>query len=171
MGVQDGWRLCPRCGGELTRADDALVCAACGSRYYANSAPTASLLPVDDEGRVLLGRRAGEPDKGKWDALGGFLEEGEDPLDGLRRELREETGLEVEPGAYLGTWIDVYGEGEGAQATLNLVWTGRVVGGEMAPADDVAELRWFAADELPPPEECAFRCVAQMLSAWRQQQA
>jgi hypothetical protein len=41
----------------------------------------------------------------------------------------------------------------------------------MAPADDVAELRWFAPDELPPPEECAFDCVQAMLSAWRQQQA
>jgi ADP-ribose pyrophosphatase YjhB (NUDIX family) len=172
VGVQDGWRLCPRCGGALTRVDDgALGCPDCGSRYYAHSMPTANAIVVDGEGRVLMGRRAHEPEQGKWDVLGGFVHEGEEPEAALRRELKEETGLDVEPEGFLGAWLDVYGAGEGAVSTLNLVWTARVAGGEMAPADDVAELAWFAPDELPPPEECAFDCVEAMLSAWRQQQA
>src|SRR5580765_6539778 len=171
MGVQDGWRLCPRCGGALTRVEDgALGCGACGSRYYAHSMPTANAIVVDAEGRVLLGRRAREPEQGKWDVLGGFVHEGEDPEAALRRELQEETGLDVEPERFLGVWLDLYGEGEGAVSTLNLVWTVRVVGGEMAAADDVAELAWFAPAELPPPEECAFDCVQEMLSAWRHEQ-
>jgi len=44
------------------------------------------------------------------------------------------------------------------------VWEASVVSGEPSPADDVSELRWFALDELPPPEECAFRWVAPFLS-------
>jgi 8-oxo-dGTP diphosphatase len=171
VGVQDGWRLCPRCGGALSAVDDgALGCATCGSRYYAHSMPTANAIVVD-AGRVLLGRRAREPEQGKWDVLGGFVHEGEEPEAALRRELREETGLDVEAERFLGIWLDVYGEGEGAVSTLNLVWTARVTGGDMAPADDVAELRWFAPDELPAEDECAFACVWEMLSAWRQQQA
>ena len=47
----------------------------------------------------------------------------------------------------------------------------RVLGGEPQPADDVSELRWFAADELPPDEELAFECVGLALAAWRQQHA
>jgi 8-oxo-dGTP diphosphatase len=112
---------------------------------------------------VLLARRASEPDAGRWDLLGGFLEEGEHPLDGLRRELREETGLEVEPDAFLGVYMDTY-DGVDAMNVLNLVWQASVVSGDASPADDVAELRWFAPDELPPPEECAFRWVARFLS-------
>ncbi|HVM16465.1 MAG TPA: NUDIX domain-containing protein [Gaiellaceae bacterium] len=165
------WRWCPRCRTELELEDGSASCPACGFRQYAASAPTASALPVDDRGRVLLARRAIEPDKGKWDIVGGFLEEGEHPLDGLRREVREETGLEAEPLEFLTANVDRYGEGDDAVWTLNLVWTARVPGGEPEAADDVAELRWFAPDELPPPEACAFEHVAGVLRAWRDEQA
>jgi ADP-ribose pyrophosphatase YjhB (NUDIX family) len=117
-----------------------------------------------------MGRRAHDPEQGKWDVLGGFVHEDEEPEAALRRELKEETGLEVEADAFLGAWLDRYGGGEGAVSTLNLVWTAHATGGTMAAADDVSELRWFAVDELPPAEECAFDCVHAMLSAWRQQQ-
>jgi ADP-ribose pyrophosphatase YjhB (NUDIX family) len=131
---------------------------------YAQSAPAASALVVDDAGRILLGRRAYEPDAGLWDLLGGFLEEGEPPLDGLHRELLEETALEVEAGPFLGAFVDTYGDGDGATSVLNLVWKARVVAGEPRPADDVSELRWFELDELPPPSELAFRWVARFLA-------
>jgi 8-oxo-dGTP diphosphatase len=133
---------------------------------YANSAATASALVVNDRGRVLLARRAGEPRAGCWDAPGGFLEEWEHPLDALRRELREETGLEIEPLDFLGVWVDRYGDAPDARATLNLYWTARAVSGEEAPADDVSELRWFARDELPPADALAFRNNAQALAEW-----
>ena len=107
-----------------------LECPECGFVAYASSKATAGALVEDDEGRVLLARRAHEPFKGRWDIPGGFLEEGEHPLDGLRRELREETGLEVEPLEFLGVWMDRYGGDSTAEATLNLYWTARVTGGE-----------------------------------------
>jgi 8-oxo-dGTP diphosphatase len=125
---------------------------------------------VDDDGRVLLARRAVPVFHGYWDLPGGFLDEGEHPLDGLRRELREETGLEVEPSEFLGIWIDRYGDDEGAHATLNLYWTARVLGGEQEAADDVSELAWFRPNELPPPERLAFH-IAEVLATWREQHA
>jgi ADP-ribose pyrophosphatase YjhB (NUDIX family) len=163
----DGWRYCPRCRGELERGENRVSCPACGFVAYADSKPTAGALCVDEEGRVLLVRRAVEPHKGSWDVPGGFLEEGEHPLDGVRRELREETGLEVEPLEFLGIWMDRYGGDSTAQATLNMYWTARVASGQADPADDVSELRWFGADELPPPRELAFENVPKVLAAWR----
>ena len=166
MGELDGWRLCPRCGAELGGDAARLACDACGFIVYASSKPTAGALCVDN-GRVLLARRAHPPFEGFWDIPGGFLDEGEGPLDGLRRELKEETGLEVEPERFLGIWMDRYGGDSTAEATLNLYWTARVVGGDAAPADDVSELRWFNRDELPASDELAFENVPLVLAAWR----
>ena len=132
--------------------------------FWAQSAPTASALIVDGAERVLLARRAHEPDAGRWDLVGGFLEEGEAPLDGLRREVHEETGLEIEAGPFLGVFVDTYGDEVGATSVLNLVWEARVVSGEPVPADDVAELRWFSRDALPEQGELAFRWVAPFLA-------
>lgn len=167
MSELDGWKYCPRCREELEVGHGRVDCPACGFRTYASSKPTACALCVDDAGRVLLARRAGEPFKSAWDLPGGFLEEGEHPLDALHREVREETGLEVEPDRFLGIWMDRYGSGPGAQSTLNLYWTARIVSGEPAAADDVSELRWFAPDELPPAGEFAFQ-IAGVLSTWKE---
>src|SRR5439155_26143560 len=168
--VVDGWRSCPRCRSDLERGDGRVECPACGFVVYANSAPTACAVCLDGDGRVLLGRRAHEPYRGRWDIPGGFLEEDEHPLDCLRRELREETGLDVEPGEFFGVWMDRYGPGENEPVTLNLYWTARVTGGEAKAADDVAELRWFEPDELPGPEELGFRSLVDVLAAFREQQ-
>jgi ADP-ribose pyrophosphatase YjhB (NUDIX family) len=142
-------------------------CPACGFRNYASSKPTSSALCVDDEGRVMLSRRAIPPFEGSWDFPGGFLDEGEHPLDGVRRELKEEAGVEVEPLDLVGIWMDRYwGDGSSA-ATLNFYWTARIVNGDPMPADDVAEFRWFAPDEIPR-DELAFGHLDEVLAAWQE---
>ncbi|MDQ2983902.1 MAG: NUDIX hydrolase [Actinomycetota bacterium] len=166
MGELAGWTYCPRCGAELRGDPGRLDCAACAFVVYAASKPTASALCVDGT-KLLLVRRAVEPYLGYWDLPGGFLQEGEHPIEGLRRELLEETGLEVEPEQFLGTWMDTYGGDSTAEATLNMYWTVRVVSGELRADDDISEARWFELDELPSEEEIAFENVPQVLAAWR----
>jgi 8-oxo-dGTP diphosphatase len=161
------WRHCPRCGAHIDVEGGRAHCETCGYTQYESSSPTASAVLVDDAGRVLLARRAIEPERGKWDLPGGFLESGEHPLDGLRRELREETGLDVEPTQFVGVWMDVYGDS--GQSTLNLYWVCRA-NGEPHAADDIDEVRWFAPDELPSVDELAFTANASVLAAWRKQQ-
>jgi ADP-ribose pyrophosphatase YjhB (NUDIX family) len=170
MGELDDWTYCPRCRAELAGDSARLECPSCGFVVYASSKPTASALCVDD-GRLMLTRRAFEPFKGRWDLPGGFLDEGEHPLEGVKRELREETGLEIEPDRFFGIWIDRYGGDSTAATTLNLYWTARVVAGEPVPADDVTEIGWFAPQELPPDEELAFANVREVLRAWRDEHA
>jgi ADP-ribose pyrophosphatase YjhB (NUDIX family) len=168
MALLHGWTFCPRCATRLEREETHLHCPGCDSTYYANSAPCVSALIEDPEGRLLLARRAVEPFLGQWDCPGGFLEEGEHPFDGLRRELREETGLVAGAARFVGVWMDVYGDAPEAVATLNLYWAVQVVGeGDPLAADDVAELRWFSADALPGPGELAFTTLGDALAAWR----
>jgi ADP-ribose pyrophosphatase YjhB (NUDIX family) len=164
------WRHCPRCAAALLRAvpagddEERLACPACGLILYENPAPTASALVVDAGGRVLLTRRGIEPFLGMWDAPGGFIRPGESGEEAVRRELREETGLEIAVGEVLAIVPDTYGE-EGT-ATLNVFYLARVVGGDPAPASDVSELAWLAPAELPGAGQIAFRCVAEVLAQW-----
>jgi ribosomal protein S27AE len=66
VGLLHEWRRCPRCGAPVVPRDGRAECAACGYVAYANPAPAACALCVDDSGRILLTRRAWEPYAGNW---------------------------------------------------------------------------------------------------------
>jgi ADP-ribose pyrophosphatase YjhB (NUDIX family) len=159
MGALDGWRFCPICGEAIEKVEDRAECRACGYVAYANAVPGAEAVCFDERGRVLLGRRAFDPGRGLWDLPGGFLHEDELPLDALHREVREETGLEIEPVEFLGHWLEPYD----GRIVLCLAWTAHA-SGEGKAGDDLAELRWFAPGELPGPEELAFTHYVDVLS-------
>lgn len=162
-----GYRFCPKCAGELAarwiEERERLVCARCGFVLYVNPRPTTCAVVVEGE-QVMLVRRAIEPRRGCWDLPGGFLEKGEHPADGLKRELREETGLEVEILEPLGFFLDRYPEP--GETTLNLYFIARVTRGEPKPGSDVAEIRWFPRDALPPADQIAFPNNRAALEAW-----
>ena len=119
---------------------------------------------LERDGRVLLARRALEPRRGHWDLPGGFLDETEEPLDGLRREFREETGLDVEPVELLRHRHRAVRR---APRLLGHVDRARRRASR-SPADDVDELRWFARDELPA--EMAFPGQELVLRSWATRQ-
>jgi ADP-ribose pyrophosphatase YjhB (NUDIX family) len=141
-------------------------CPGCGVPSYLNPKPTAGAVVVDASGRVLLARRGIDPFRGLWDAPGGFVEPGESLEDAVRRELQEEAGVEIAVGRLVATVPDVY-DGDGSEPTINTFFECRIVAGEPQAADDVAELRWFEPDALPPSGEIAFECVRSALALWR----
>ena len=139
-------------------------CAGCGEPSYLNPKATAGAILLNGTGRVLLGRRGVQPFLGFWDIPGGFVEPGESLEACVQRELREEAGVEITVGRLVAAVPDTYGpEGD---ATINAFYECRLLSGAPKPDDDVAELRWFARDELPAPEELAFDCVRAALAAW-----
>jgi ADP-ribose pyrophosphatase YjhB (NUDIX family) len=100
------------------------------------------------DGRALISRRGSDPHKGRFDSPGGFLEAGEDALEGLRREIREELGIEidVEHSDYIDATVHTYGDED--DYVLALSFAARIASGEPEPDDDVAEIKWVGAGEL-----------------------
>ena len=148
---------CPKCGGKLAKIfiskenPDRLQCQSCSFIFYQNPAPTACALIVNDENRILLGKRSIEPSKVLWDLAGGFVEWGEHPQECLKREVREELGVEVEIVKLLGIFMDTYSTppDQSGISTMNLCYVARIKNGNPTPADDMGELKWFSADEFP----------------------
>jgi ADP-ribose pyrophosphatase YjhB (NUDIX family) len=98
---------------------------------------------VVDQGRVLLVRRGKEPAMGQWSLPGGVLELGESLAEGLIREVREETGLTVEPVELVELLDRIHREGERVRYHYVIAdYLCRVAGGELKAASDAAAVRW-----------------------------
>jgi 8-oxo-dGTP diphosphatase len=100
---------------------------------------------TDERGRLLLIKRGHEPGAGLWSLPGGRVEPGETDAEALVREMREETGLEVEPGPLLGAVQRPAGDGDVFDIRD---YVATVTGGTLIPGDDAAEARWVSAAEL-----------------------
>jgi ADP-ribose pyrophosphatase YjhB (NUDIX family) len=98
---------------------------------------------VVDEGRVLLVRRGSEPLKGHWTLPGGMLEVGETLAAGVAREVREETGLDVEPVELVEVLDRIHREGDRVRFHYVIAdYLCRVTGGKLRAASDVGAARW-----------------------------
>ncbi len=96
-------------------------------------------IAVDNQGRALLIQRR---DNGRWEPPGGILELAESIYDGLRREVREETGLDIDPIILTGVYKKV------TSAVVNLVFRVKVLGGTLTVNDEATDFRWATESEL-----------------------
>lgn len=94
---------------------------------------------LDDAGRFLAIRRR---DNGRWEPPGGVLELGETIPDGLRREVREETGLDVDPIALTGVYKNM------ARGIVALTFRCRIRSGTLTPNEEASAFRWLTPDEV-----------------------
>jgi ADP-ribose pyrophosphatase YjhB (NUDIX family) len=105
---------------------------------------------VIDRGRALLIRRGKEPLKGEWSIPGGMLELGEEIAAGVRRELKEETGLDVEPLKCILVFDRIAREGKRVKYHYVILdYLCRKKRGRLRPASDVVDARWVRRKDLP----------------------
>lgn len=124
-----------------------IVCPACGhvTERYKNPFPTADIIVETGSGIVLIKRK--NPPYG-WAIPGGFIDYGESAEDAARREIREETGIEITGLTQFHTYSDP--SRDPRFHTLTVVFTAQA---ESLPraGDDAAEAGIFTADNLPSP--------------------
>jgi len=140
------YKLCPNCQNKLTLTGNLAECTNCHFTHYLNPAPTVTVV-VEDREKILIVKRAIDPQKGMWDLPGGFINLDETIEAAVIRETKEETNLDVEIVKYLGSAPDIYGQT--GLPTLNCLYQVRVVGGQAKPQDDVAAVEWRTIDDLP----------------------
>lgn len=100
--------------------------------------------------RILMAQRGKEPLKGWWSLPGGALELGESLADGVCREVREETGLEVRPLGVLEIFERIIRDTGGAPEYHYVLidYVCRITGGELCAGDDVCAVEWVRQNEL-----------------------
>jgi 8-oxo-dGTP diphosphatase len=103
-----------------------------------------------EAGRVLLIERGHDPQKGLWSVPGGALEVGETLADALRREMREETGLEIRPLEVVEVFERIVRDGDGRPEYHYVLvdYLCERIGGELRPADDATRAAWIELDRL-----------------------
>ena len=123
------------------------MCRPHGNAWNARSMSSASprhwvsvaAVVVDDTDRVLVIRRR---DNGQWEPPGGVLELDEPILQGLRREVLEETGLAIEPIRLSGVYKNM------ARGIVALVFRARVVDGRATISDETDRIEWWPPDAV-----------------------
>src|SRR5262245_33321445 len=143
---------CARCGLACRPCRDAgrtrQACPGCGWVAHRNPAPGVAVLVTGGD-RVLLGRRTGATrGGGRWGLPGGFVEFEEDFLSAGRREVREETGLEVEITGIVSVTSNFFSP---TVHSLVIALTARPVGGVLRAGDDFDAVRWVPKGGPFPP--------------------
>jgi NAD+ diphosphatase len=166
-------RFCANCGAPTEPSDGGHQrdCPSCGAAHFPRTDPVVIVRVTDAADRLLLGRQARWP-AGRFSVLAGFVEPGETLEEAVRREVLEESGVEVGQVAYRASQPWPF------PSSLMIAFSARAVGGEPRPGDDeLSEVRWFgrsevemaatgtSAVELPPPYSISRRLIDEWLAS------
>ena len=137
-------RFCANCGApsEPSHGGHQRSCPACAAQHFPRTDPVVIVRVTDPADRLLLGRQARWP-PGRFSLLAGFVEPGETLEEAVRREVLEESGVEVEQAAYVASQPWPF------PSSLMIGFSALAVAGEPRPGDDeLEEVRWFERAEV-----------------------
>lgn len=152
-------KFCPRCGSSefVISGERSLKCHSCGFHLYVNASAAVAALVTDGNGKLMLVTRGVEPNYGKLDLPGGFIDHGESVEDGVKRELFEELGMKVKSMKYINSAPNEYIFSGFSVFTIDLAF--EVLPDSidnLKPMDDILDYKFYAEgefnyDDIPAP--------------------
>jgi ADP-ribose pyrophosphatase YjhB (NUDIX family) len=155
-------RFCARCGGAMearllkATEPERLVCTSCGFVHYIDPKVAVGTIISDNDGRIVLVRRAIEPGYGKWVFPGGFIDRGETVEAAALREAREECGLHIR----LDRLLNIYSYP--GNAVIIIAFAATMIGGCLGCDDEGLEAQMFEPHQIPW-DDLAFRSTREAL--------
>lgn len=147
------FRYCPVCGSQhfVINIFKSKKCEDCGFTYYANPCAATAAFILSDRNELLVVRRAKEPAKGTLDLPGGFVDMYETAEEGMRREIKEETNMDIGEMEYLFSSPNVYQYSGLGVHTMDMDYLIRVSSNVTVHADDdAAECMWIPLQDVRP---------------------
>ncbi|MBN2635349.1 MAG: NUDIX domain-containing protein [Prolixibacteraceae bacterium] len=144
-------KFCPKCGSPKFEAsgERSMKCKTCGFHLYFNSSAAVAALITDNNKKLMLVTRGIEPDYGKLDLPGGFIDPGETAEDAVRRELWEELGLKTKSLSYISSAPNEYVFSDFTVFTIDFAF--EVIAESLEglnPMDDILEFKFYSEDEI-----------------------
>ena len=151
---------CQGCGHALEQREfegkPRPTCPSCGFIVFLDP-KVAVVVLVSDGDRLLFVQRGAEPQIGKWCFPGGYVDRGEEVTAAARREVKEETGLEVEITGLIGVYSLP------SNPVIVIAYSGKVAGGQLVAGTDAEDAGWFEVGALP---ELAFPHNVKIIEDW-----
>jgi len=158
------WTWCPWCGHHLVERNiydaNRMACPNCDFIYFPRPNVVVIVLVVHD-GKLLLGRRKMEPGRGKWSFVSGYVNIYERVEAAAVREVKEETGLDVELDGLIGLYDEI------ASGLVMAAYVAHVTSACVAlskQAHEIGDLAFFSPADLP---ELAFAGDRKIISDWQ----
>ncbi len=149
MSVEEkDYKFCPTCKNGLERktidGDNLLSCSNCGFIFWNNPKPVVSGIYVEN-GKILMLQRATEPLKGYWVLPGGFMKYEETPQEALKRETKEETGVDIDIYDLIGVY-QIDNDPRGIH--IDIIYSG-TINGEIKLSNEDNKYDFFDPNKLP----------------------
>lgn len=152
-------KYCLRCGCDHFITSDegrSFKCEECGFTYFINNSAAVACLIFDDDNKLLLCRRAVEPEVGKLDLPGGFVEPMETAEQAVKREIMEELKVNIISQEYLTSFPNEYLYSGFSVFTLDMAFLCKIDSiKNIVPGDDISAVEFVSLREIQMKELCS----------------
>ncbi|WP_372754921.1 NUDIX domain-containing protein [Labilibaculum sp.] len=148
-------RHCPHCGTSEFhyKKDNSFLCESCNFHWYVNASAAVAALIVNEKGEIMLTRRAVNPDKGRLDLPGGFVDVLETAEQALCREIKEELDVEITEFSYFMSCPNEYVYGGLTVFTLDLAYICKIKSfSNLRAKDDISGFEFYPPEKIPYEE-------------------